>query len=378
MRAIDRLFEHEPFDYSAEGLRLQLEAFQEAFRLQYEGCVEYRRLCDHRGFRPGDLARREQLRDIPAIFVGVLKERDLLSVPAERVARTFTSSGTGGRVSRICLDQPSFDRVVRSARNVYAALGMVAPEQEVNYLCFSYDPAKAAEVGTSFTDDLLTSFTRRHDVFFTLRWDDKLGEFAFDREGSLERLEQYERQGLPTRLLGFPAFIHDLLEEGVARRGKSFALPPGSWVLTGGGWKGRADEAISKRGFAAQVAGWLGIPQANVRDLYGMVEHGIPYVDCARQNLHVPLYAHVTARSPATMEASGEGEPGLLEFRTPYLTSYPSYSLLTTDLGRLHAGCECGVAGPVVELLGRGGVKKHKGCALTAAELYLGSREAKR
>ena len=46
---------------------------------------------------------------------------------------------------------------------------MVSPEQQVSYLCFSYDPAAPGELGTSFTDDLLTGFTGRREVFYTLQ-----------------------------------------------------------------------------------------------------------------------------------------------------------------------------------------------------------------
>jgi phenylacetate-coenzyme A ligase PaaK-like adenylate-forming protein len=306
------------------------------------------------------------------VFVGVLKERDLLSVPQARIAREFTSSGTGGRKSRIALDSGSFDRVVLSARNIHAALGMVDPDQEVNYVCFSYDPSQATDLGTSFTDDLLTSFTRRREVFFAIRWDGDAGDFVFDRERTLETIERFERDGRPVRLLGFPAFMHTLLGEAVERRaGAGFRLGAQSWVMTGGGWKALADRAVSKPRFVADMSAWLGIPPENIRDMFGMVEHGIPYVDCRRQRLHVPIYARVIIRDPETLDVLPHGRAGLIQLQTPYLTSMPNHSLLTTDLGRLDPLCDCGLPGPVVTILGRGGVTKHKGCAITAAEAHL-------
>ena len=72
-----------------------------------------------------------------------------------------------------------------------------------------------------------------------------------------------------------------------------------------------------------------------------------------------------------TLEELPPGQPGLIQLQTPYLTSYPSHSLLTTDLGTLTPGCHCGLPGPVLTILGRGGVKKHKGCAITASETLL-------
>ncbi|MBI4860220.1 MAG: acyl-protein synthetase [Candidatus Riflebacteria bacterium] len=371
MDPIDRLFRHDPFDYSQTGKNLLVAASRQAFIHHYDGCQQYRRLCDLVGVTPRDVSRWTDLGRIPHVFVGTLKERDLLSVPRSRVVREFTSSGTGGRQSRICLDKGSFDRVVLSARNIHDRLGMVSPEQEVNYLCFSYDPSRASELGTSFTDDLLTSFTGKREVFYTIRWDDSRGDFSFDKEGTRTRLETFQAQPHPVRLLGFPAFIYLFLQEAVAARGAPYSLGPMSWVMTGGGWKTLADQAVSKDTFISDVSTWLSIPRENVRDMYGMVEHGIPYVDCSRHRLHVPIYARVFVRDPETMRELGPGEVGLLQFQTPYITSYPSHSLLTTDLGTWEPSCPCGLPGPLVKILGRGGVKKHKGCAITAAEAFL-------
>lgn len=369
--AVERLFAHDPFDLSAVARTFQFEAFRECFHHHHEHCPEYRNLCRHVGFHPGNLRGPDDLDRVPFVFVGVLKERDLLSVPREAVYRTFTSSGTGGRMSRIYLDRGSFDRVVKSAWNIHDRLGMVDPTQQVSYLCFSYDPRKASDLGTSFTDDLLTGFTAKREVFFTFQFDEAKGEFYFDLEGSRRRLEEWSRRGGPVRLLGFPAFMFKLLSEWGPSRGRPLNLGPSSWVMTGGGWKTLADQAVTKPEFVARMAEWLGIPRENVRDMYGMVEHGIPYVDCAHHRLHVPLYARVLVRDPATMKVLAPGREGLLQFQTPYLTSYPSHSLLTTDLGRVDPRCDCGLPGAVLTLLGRGGLKKHKGCALTAADAML-------
>ena len=61
--------------------------------------------------------------------------------------------------------------------------------------------------------------------------------------------------------------------------------------------------------------------------------------------------------------------PGLLHLMTPYLSSYPSISLLTTDSAQIEYDCPCGRPGPTLRVLGRAGLSKHKGCAITALEL---------
>ncbi len=99
-----------------------------------------------------------------------------------------------------------------------------------------------------------------------------------------------------------------------------------------------------------------------------MVEHGIPYVDCEKGNLHIPNYARVYVRSPYDLTLRKKGERGLLHFLCSYNFSYPAPSLLTTDYGRVGT-CDCKLGGDILILEGRAGVSKHKGCALKALEL---------
>ncbi|MCX6125656.1 MAG: acyl-protein synthetase, partial [Proteobacteria bacterium] len=141
-----------------------------------------------------------------------------------------------------------------------------------------------------------------------------------------------------------------------------------SWIQTGGGWKGFANEEVSKEVFRSFISQHLGLPEENIRDMFGMVEHGIPYCDCKKGKFHIPNYARVFIRSPRDLSLMSGGETGLIHFLCSYVTSYPSISLLTTDYGRI-GSCDCGLGGETLEIVGRAGISKHKGCALTASKL---------
>jgi hypothetical protein len=70
------------------------------------------------------------------------------------------------------------------------------------------------------------------------------------------------------------------------------------------------------------------------------------------------------------MAALPAGHIGLLELITPFNSMMPNLSVLSTDLGYLDTEqCTCGLKSPTFTLVGRGGLVKHKGCAMTAAEL---------
>lgn len=351
--------------------RAFLRAMQEAFAYHYLRSPEFQRLCADQDFYPWDLRRQDQLPRIPYFFVTCLKYHEVKSVPDEDVALTLKSSGTGGQTSAIYLDLTSLRRIKRVVRHIYGDLDMVN-DIRTNYLCFTYDPEVAKDVGTAFSDKLLTGLTRVNHVCYAIVWDEEKNDWHLNVSRVAQALERFESSGRPFRVLGFPAHTWSVLGQIVKERGRNFRFGPRSCVITGGGWKNFDDQQIDPRIFREKVGRWLGIPASNVRDLYGMVEHGVPYCECENHRMHVPIYSRVYVRDPITLEVLPPGAEGLLHFITPYHHSYPAVSLLTTDRGRLHESCRCGRRSPVLELLGRAGVKKHKGCAIAALKVGVG------
>ena len=118
--------------------RLFLAAMQEVLAHHYADSDVYRGLCDLVGFGPDDLRSVDDLPRVPWLLVDVFKRYDLLSIPREQIATTFTSSGTSGQKSHISIDQASWDRQTAMRHNIMASLGLISPDP-VNYLCFSYD-----------------------------------------------------------------------------------------------------------------------------------------------------------------------------------------------------------------------------------------------
>ncbi len=350
---------------------LFLRAMREAFAWHFLGSEDFRRLCFAEQFFPWHLRRGTDLPRIPSFFVTVLKTHRVCSVKDDEIVLTLRSSGTAGQTSAIELDRTSLRRIARIVRHIYQDLGMV-DQRKTNYLCFTYDPEVAKDVGTAFSDKLLTGLTRTAEVFYAIEWCDQHEDWHLSTERVGEALDRFEASGRPFRLLGFPAHTWTVLNELVERRGRPYRFGPRSYVLTGGGWKGFDGETIPPQRFRERVGQWLGIPMSNVRDLYGMVEHGVPYSECELHRMHVPRYSRVYVRDPRTLELLPYGRKGLLQFVTPYHRSYPAISLMTTDVGKLSPGCHCGRSSPVVELLGRGGVVKHQGCAIKALEVRAG------
>ncbi len=363
MKATDALLNSDPFEFSESSQRLFINSFIENATHHYNKHLFTKRLWDKFGFHPTQIKTEADLALVPGTMVHLFKEHELRTADLKDIVLTLTSSGTGGQKSQQFLDQESLDNVKKLAFTIHRSLGM-ASEKEYNYLCFTYDPKVADDLGTAFTDELLTNFTGKREIYYAIQWDSQKKEFKLNEEGVVETLKRFSKSDASTRILGFPALLFEIIEKYDIH----LNLGSDSWLQTGGGWKGKADKEIPKKEFRKFIFERLGIPEKNQRDLFGMVEHGIPYVDCEKGHLHIPNYSRVFIRSPHDLSLIKKGERGLVHFLCSFNFSYPAPSLLTTDYGRLGT-CDCGLGGDTLILEGRAGVSKHKGCALKALEL---------
>lgn len=362
-RYIDLLLNSNPFEFSDENSAKFLASLRETALKHYHGNTYFKSLWTRQGIHPHDIRTQEDVTHIPMVMVNIFKEHELLSCPRSEIKLTLGSSGTGGQRSLMHLDQGSLERVKKLAFRIHQELGITS-NKKYNYLCFTYDPRVANDLGTAFTDELLTSFTGINEVFYAIQYNEDKKDFELNEKAVVEKLIEYSKSDFPLRILGFPAFLHKILIDHDIQ----LQLPADSWLQTGGGWKNHSDKEISKVDFRSLIEKRLGIPRSNIRDLFGMVEHGIPYVDCEQGHLRVPNYARVIIREPKSLEVLPYGEIGLIQFVCSYNTSYPSMSLLTTDWGRLLPADDL-LGGDILEIKGRAGSNKHKGCAIKAAEM---------
>lgn len=361
MTAIDQLFANpNAFDHCPENDRLFHNAMGEAVEFHRGHSQLFDGLCRLSGF---DWSEQADLSRMPHVIVTAFKERTLLSVPEAEIAHRFTSSGTGGAQSKIFLDDISFGRQRFTRESIVRSYGLVS-EEEVNYLCFSYDPDSGGARGAAHTHTAYSSFAPARERFYAITMGED-GQPHFRAQECIEALRRFEATGLPLRVTGFPAFGYATLTQ----ISESLKFPAESLMFSGGGWKLHSGQAVPFSDYVALVDRVLGIPASRIRDVYGMVEHGIPYLTCEFGEFHIPIYGRVWAVHPATLEPLPYGEVGLFKLVTPYIRSQPSISVLSTDYGAVEKECACGRPGGILKLHGRAGVKKYDGCAISAAQL---------
>ena len=363
----NRLFEiKNAFDFSAENKQLFLESIKEMIEFHRHQSEMYDNICKQYNFSSQQLMTEEDIFNIPHIIVNAFKERKIIDIDEEEIVTTFTSSGTGGSKSQINWDAISRERQNLTRRRIVESYGLADYDSEVNYLVFSYSPEISGTRGAASAHSAYAGFTKSRDTYYAIKGGND-GNPVFDVEEVISKLDKFQESGLPLRITGFPAFSYVTLSK-IRDRGKKYNFPSESVLFSGGGWKLQTGIAVSNDEYAALVLDVLGIQRTRIRDVFGMVEHGIPYMTDEKGRFRVPVYSRVCAVDPGSLEILPFGQSGMLKLITPYIRSAPSISILSTDLGAVHK-LDNGEEGYYIELKGRGGVKKYAGCGISAAQL---------
>lgn len=344
-------------------------AMADITRWHQERSPWYRAFLAASGIEPSALRTVQDVMALPPVHANFFKAHEVLSVPESAIETHLTSSGTTGQKSQMFFDAFTLGGARRMVDDVMAARGVVS-DARANYLVNAYEPYEGLRVGTSNTNQYLMRYAPPARTFWSLRALGP-GQHEFDAFGVLATLADYAQDSVPTRIIGFPAFLHFALRRMAQTGAPPLRLPPGSCVIFGGGWKGHADQAISREALHRDITHWLGIPSERIVETFGAVEHSIPYVDCHQHHLHVPTWSRVVVRDVRTLAPVPDGTPGFLSFLSPYITSVPAHSVVMGDLAVRHPGgsCTCGLPSPWFEVLGRAGTSSNKSCAAAAAEL---------
>jgi len=369
MTARKQLLELENVYDHAGSSALFMEAMRECVGHHVANNAFFKRYTESVNLKPEDLQTEEDLLKIPTIHANFFKKYEVLSVPYEEIVEHATSSGTTGQKSQMFFDQDSFDFGNAMIKNEFRYFGFLSDEP-TNYLLFTYEPAEVSKnLGTAKTDLGLLSYAPVNETFFALRYNGQGHDF--DVYGTIKALEEYEEQGLPVRIFGFPSFLYFTVRQMKETGHRPLKLNTKSMTMLGGGWKGYADKQIQKSELYAMVEEMLGIPAQNCRDGYGSTEHSVPYFECPHHHFHIPVYSRMFIRDVKTLEPLPYGQPGFANFVTPHLLSEPAISVLMGDMAVLHAPeeCGCGIQTPFMEILGRAGTSAAKSCAITASEL---------
>lgn len=361
------LFWHrDPYDLAGtDALFLRAAADNCAYHIRH--CPGYAAICAHLGFSPDALGTIDDLARLPVLPTLFFKRKALFSMPQWRMAMRVTSSGTSGRFSQIGFDWGCMLAEVPMVLRLGGRHHMVSPKP-ANYVVLGYQPDKSNHTGVTRTMYGLTWFAPPLRRTYALKMTD--GGYVPDLDGVAAALARYAASPLPTRVIGFPSYLWFGLKR-MEELGLSVKLRPGSRIILAGGWKQHYAQQVEKPVLYALARRVLGIPEENVNELFGAVEHPIFYNACQRHHFHIPIYGRVLIRDPDTLAPLPMGRVGLVNLISPLMTATPTLSVMTDDLGYLTPGedCGCGISSPYLTILGRVGMADIQTCAAGASEL---------
>lgn len=329
---MDRLLLAAPFASRAPSEDFEAAA-RECLALLRTRFPDYCEFLDRRGFDSS-----QSVDDLPAIFLPVLKSYQFTIPDGISVAIRLTSSGTTGQPSITPLDEADWRRRTQAMFASYEALDLFAGDQAA--LCFLMDPATTKMAGSLVIDAVLRKAPQVRSVAYLARMGSAGPEFPIP--AAVAALKSAVQAG-PVVFVGYPALIAALMH-ALAQSGKErFPLPPGSRILTGGGWKSfLPGVSLNQAEFRLKAAGFFGMPAQSIRDMYGLSECPAVFVQCEHGHYHVPAWARAQAIDPESNRDVCAGDIGLLQLTVPLTASYPLLKILTTDKVRVQNGCVCG------------------------------------
>ena len=336
-------------------------------------CPGYAAICRHLGFTPDQLQTIEDIAKIPVIPTLFFKRKALFSMPQWRMAMKVTSSGTSGKYSRIGFDWGCILAEAPMVVRLGFVHHLVSPKP-AHCVILGYKPHRSNHTGVTRTMFGLTHFSPPLSRTYALNMVD--GSYVPDLDTVAKALKRLESSPFPTRVIGFPSYLWFGLRR-MEELGLQVRLPRGSRIILAGGWKQHAAQEVDKKTLYALVEKVLGVPEGNVNELFGAVEHPVFYNTCEHHHFHIPIYGRVIIRDPDTLEPLPMGQVGLVNLISPLMTATPTLSVMTDDLGYLTPGedCPCGKKSPYLTILGRVGMSDIQTCAAGASEL-LGKGEA--
>ena len=288
------------------------------FAWQYANNAPYRQFCDAKGSHPDQVDHWSR---IPAFPTESFKTELVMSFPAEQaVMAQLTSGTTANQRGQIFRDEIGKELVFAANRAMTAAwlFPDFAAGQRCRILILAPSPQMAPSMGMAIGMEQTRVHFGTPDSRFLLE------HSGLDIKGLVTALSESEANGVPVAMIGSTsAFVFFM--QACRKKGLRFALPDGSRIGDGGGYRGRFGE-LTQEDYFALAADVLGIPATHCVNVLGMAETATNYFDSVLRHAVLPTSTFTTgkrlrftppwARTQAvhreTLEPLPHGEIGLL------------------------------------------------------------------
>jgi phenylacetate-coenzyme A ligase PaaK-like adenylate-forming protein len=320
-------------------------------QLHLANCSEYHRIFAHSAHVYA------QVDAFPYVAVRLFKQLKLSSIKSEDVFRVLNSSGTTGQSpAQIFLDKATSARQSKTLVNVMQSF---IGKQRLPMLIIDSEGVAKGNSGFSARTAGIQGM-----AFFGRKPAYALNE---DMQPNWSVIDAFfeQHQNTPVLIFGFTFMVWQHFIQALQQSGRTYHAD-NAILVHSGGWKKLESQKVDNQSFKQVCAERLG--KIKVHNFYGMAEQvGSVFVECESGYLHAPNMADIIVRNPYDLSVQTHGEEGLIQVLSAIPSSYPGFSILTEDRGRIlgEDDCSCGRKGKYFEVLGRLPKVEVRGCSDT-------------
>jgi len=314
-------------------------------------CAEYHGIAAQAGYAFSTID------EFPFVAVRLFKQLKLSSVKDSDVFRVLNSSGTTGQnPAQIFLDKATSARQSKTLVNVMQSF--IGKQRLPMLVIDSESVAKGKSGFSARTAGIqgMAFFGRKHT--YALQDDMQANWPVIDAF-----FEQHKNS--PILIFGFTFMVWQHFLQALKATGRVYNTQ-NAVLVHSGGWKKLESQKVDNLTFKQTCREQLN--NIKVHNFYGMAEQvGSVFVECDSGYLHAPNMADIIIRNPYDLSLQAHTQEGLIQVLSAVPTSYPGYSILTEDRGRIlgEDDCKCGRKGKYFEVLGRLPKVEVRGCSDT-------------
>ena len=336
-----------PFEEGESVDLLFNDSMNEALHWHLSNCNDYKAFLSENGLVDNRLQYLPE--QIPPILTDIFKKYKLLSVPEKQIKFKISSNNNDCTENKLLLDARSHKRILKIYEKLFDYFGFVEHNQKVNYLCFTYDSKYETELNGNFYFNILTDLTAHRSVYYAIRFNKKTSEFNFDLDAAAKKIIDFSCHSEPVRIIGSSYYLKQICD-WFETHDLSLKLNKKSCVFI----IDEPDIIFNKdNNLKNRIEKLFNILSEKIRRILIFPYQGIPYIECKNGCFHMPVYAKAMTFEPESLVSLDDGYEGILGLMTPYLTSFPGISLLTTYKSVIE-DCNCGIGSKTFRIIDSG------------------------
>ncbi len=324
---IDDLLNCNPFQLSFSQKKEKLMCI---IKLQIQhhlkNCKAYRVWYDENSFfSPGKI---NDFSEIPFIPSSVFKYMDLKSYGKGKL-KTIRSSGTSTNFkSKINIDVSTS---INQRKSLSKILASILGKSRKTFYVIDAEPSSATyskEINARIAGMQGYMIAAKSIKYLLIKKGEK---FVLDRKIFSDFIKDND-----SVIIGYTFMIWKHLIENNILNNQKKKFINNYKLIHFGGWKRLSNLRISKKQFTKALMKSLKIKPTNIFDIYGFTEQlGTIYPSNGFGNCQVSAFSQVIVRDINTLKVLPDGESGFLQFISPLPLSYPGFSLLNDDMGKI-------------------------------------------